>query len=78
MIILLSQMIINNYYHKQKHYSMQNLTCLIWGKLNIVLVFTNLKDILEFNQSKYINDVLKTYGIENCKPISTPLELSFK
>jgi hypothetical protein len=31
---------------------------------------------MEFNQSKYINDVLKTYGIENYKPVSTPLELS--
>jgi len=48
------------------------------GEIEYCLGITNLKDILEFNQSKYINDVLKTYGIENCKPISTPLELGFK
>lgn len=32
---------------------------------------------MEFNQSKYINDVFKTYGIENYKPISIQLELNF-
>ncbi len=48
-------MIINNYYHKQKHYSMQNLTYLIWEKLNIVLVFTNLKEIENFISWNLIN-----------------------
>lgn len=45
----------HNYYHKQKHYSMQNFTCLIWGKLNIVLVFTNLKEIENFISWNLIN-----------------------
>ncbi len=33
--------------------------------------------IMEFSQPKYINDVLKTYGIENYKPVLTPHEFSF-
>ncbi len=32
----------------------------------------------KLNQSKYINDVLKIYGMKNCKPISTPLETRLK
>jgi hypothetical protein len=34
--------------------------------------------MMELNQSKYINDVLKIYGMKNCKPISTPLEIGLK
>jgi len=34
--------------------------------------------IVELNQSKYINGVLKNYGMENCKPISTPFESELK
>ncbi len=34
--------------------------------------------IVELNQSKCINDVLKKYGMENCKPIFNPLESLLK
>jgi hypothetical protein len=34
--------------------------------------------IVELNQSKYINDVLRKYGMENCKPIFNPLESTLK
>jgi hypothetical protein len=34
--------------------------------------------IVEFNQFKYRSDVLKIFGMENCKSISTPLELGSK
>jgi hypothetical protein len=34
--------------------------------------------MMELNQSKYINDILKIYGMKNCKPISTPLEIGLK
>jgi hypothetical protein len=29
---------------------------------------------VSINQVKYINDILKKYGMENCKPQSTPVE----
>jgi hypothetical protein len=34
--------------------------------------------IVELNQSKYKNDVLKIYSMENCKPIFTPFESRLK
>jgi len=34
--------------------------------------------IVELNQSKYITSVLKNYGLETCKPISTPFESRLK
>jgi len=34
--------------------------------------------IVELNQSKYINDVLRKYGMENCKPIFNPVEFILK
>jgi hypothetical protein len=33
---------------------------------------------MELNQFKYINDVLKRYGMKNCKPISTSHETRLK
>ncbi len=30
--------------------------------------------IVELNQSNYISDVLKRYGMESCKPIFIPFE----
>jgi hypothetical protein len=33
---------------------------------------------VELNQFEYIRDGLKTFGMENCKPIYTPLELGSK
>ncbi len=30
--------------------------------------------IVDLNQSKYINDVLRKYDMKNCKPIFNPLE----
>ncbi len=35
-------------------------------------------NIVELNQSKYINDVLRKYGMENCKPIFNPLDSILK
>jgi hypothetical protein len=34
--------------------------------------------MMELNQFKYINDVLKRYGMENCKPNSTSHETRLK
>jgi len=34
--------------------------------------------MMELNQSKYINNVLKIYGMKNCKSISIPLEIGLK
>jgi hypothetical protein len=34
--------------------------------------------MMELNQSKYINDVLKIYGMKNCKSISTPVEIGLQ
>jgi len=34
--------------------------------------------IVDLNQSKYINDVLKKYGMKNCKPIFNPFEFILK
>jgi hypothetical protein len=34
--------------------------------------------IVELNQSEYVNDVLRKYDMENCKPIFNPLESILK
>jgi hypothetical protein len=34
--------------------------------------------IVELNQFKYNNGVIKNYGMENCKPIFTPFESRLK
>ncbi len=34
--------------------------------------------IVEWNQSKYINDLLRKYGMKKCKPIFNPLESILK
>lgn len=33
---------------------------------------------LTLNQTKYIEDILKKYGIENCRPLSTPIDVNSK
>jgi hypothetical protein len=77
MIILFSQIIIKNYYHKQKALLCVEFDMSDMGEIEYYLgihIKRNWKlHILELNQSKYINDALKRYGMENCQPISTPL-----
>jgi hypothetical protein len=57
------------------------LICII-GEIEFCIDIQILKNhqlcIVELNQSKYINGVLKNYGMENCKPISTPFESRLK
>ncbi|GJY55432.1 retrovirus-related pol polyprotein from transposon TNT 1-94 [Tanacetum coccineum] len=45
------------------------------GKLNIFLGLHNkqLEDNIFFNQSKYIQEMLKKFGLEDYKPIKTPM-----
>jgi hypothetical protein len=63
---------------------MQNLKLLICiiGEIEFCIDIQILKNhqlcIVELNQSKYINGVSKNYGMENCKPISTPFESRLK
>ena len=50
------------------------------GELNFVLglqIKQYMNDIF-INQSKYIKDLLKRFGFENCKPIGTLMSLSLK
>ena len=37
-----------------------------------------LGDVIFINQAKYMRDLLKKYGLEGCKKISTPLATSTK
>ena len=34
------------------------------------------KDIISINQSKYAEEILKCFGMENCKPVSSPCDVS--
>lgn len=39
----------------------------------------NLKEgVLSINQSQYVRDLLKRFGMQDCKPVSTPLEVNLK
>jgi hypothetical protein len=50
------------------------------GELNIFLglQIKQLEDGIFFNQSKYINDMLKKFGLEDSKPIKTPMSMETK
>ena len=36
------------------------------------------KHMIKIDQSKYINDIAKQFGMQDCKRITTPLDLSIK
>ena len=50
------------------------------GKLNhyLRLQIKQLKDDIFINQSKYISDMLKKYGMEGVKPAATPMSTTTK
>ena len=50
------------------------------GKLNyfLRLQIKQLKDIIFINQSKYISNMLKKYGIESVKTTATPMSTTTK
>ena len=42
------------------------------------LQIKQLKEYIFINQSKYIKDLIKKFGIEDAKPVSTPMSTSIK
>ena len=53
---------------------------IMMGELNhfLGLQIKQLKDDIFTNQSKYINDMLKKYGMEGAKPAATPMSTTTK
>ena len=49
------------------------------GELNLFLdlQMSQLDDGLFISQFKYIKEVLKKFGMEDCKPVSTPMITSY-
>ena len=45
------------------------------GELTMFLGFQikQMKDVIFIHQEKYVHDLLKRFGIENCKEIKTPM-----
>nr|GEY96431.1 retrovirus-related Pol polyprotein from transposon TNT 1-94 [Tanacetum cinerariifolium] len=52
----------------------------IMGKLNFFLglQIKQIEDEIFFNQSKYIKEMLKKFGLENSKPTKTPMSTEIK
>ena len=50
------------------------------GELNFFLglYISQLNDGIFISQSKYIKEMLKKFGMEDCKPISTPMTTGCK
>ena len=50
------------------------------GELNffLVLQISQLNDGIFISQSKYIKEMLKKFGMEDCKPVSTPMIIGCK
>ena len=52
------------------------------GEVNYVLGMTVKRNreskTLSINQTTYLKGVLKKFGMENCKPVSTPMEVGMK
>ena len=46
--------------------------------LGIQIIRDRQKGIIEINQAKYIEDVLKRFGMENSKPVATPMQTGTK
>ena len=50
------------------------------GELNFFLglQISQLNDGIFISQSKYIKEMLKKFGMEDCKPVSTPMIIGYK
>ena len=46
--------------------------------LRLEFVRDRVARTITMNQSKYVMDVLKRFGMENCKPVGTPLDVNSK
>ena len=47
-------------------------------KFFVGLQVHQLKHVIFVTQSKYIKEILKTFGLEDFKPISTPMAIGYK
>ena len=61
----------------EKEYKMSDV-----GQLHFCLRVEFVRDratrIITMSQGKYVLDVLKRFGMEDCKPIATPLDVNSK
>jgi transposase InsO family protein len=63
--------------HLSKRYSMKNLGELSWC-LGMRVTRDREHGVIKIDQSKYVQNLLKRFGMENCATVSTPLETGLK
>ena len=51
------------------------LRVIVKKKASILMKHSQLKDGIFINQAKYIKDLIKKFGMEDAKPMSTPIKL---
>lgn len=61
----------------ESNFSVKNLGSLV-SCLGMNVYRDRVKQILKLDQSEYIKKLLNKYGMENCKPVSTPMILNCK
>ncbi|GJZ58160.1 retrovirus-related pol polyprotein from transposon TNT 1-94 [Tanacetum coccineum] len=65
---------------ESRNHPLENFEMDMMGDLNffLVLQIKQIEDGIFFNQSKYIKEMLKKFGLENSKPMKTPMSLDAK
>ncbi|GJR47026.1 uncharacterized mitochondrial protein-like protein [Tanacetum coccineum] len=65
---------------ESKNHPLDQFEMSMMGELNFFLglQIKQMEDIIFFNQSKYIKEILKKFGLEDSKPTMTPISMEIK